>query len=169
LGLTRHRAEQNDYSLPRTRQQKRGTRSAGISVFLVDDGCRQAHPERRGECQFLLSALGAAQPRGHGCEPQRSTPNTWSGVASRKRTIDRKRVNVYAISDLTSQSGHSVCVHKPQCSSRFGPDVSQCYHNRLLLLRSQRSCCTSTAMDFEVCRESLGGMSRMRGLRKLRC
>jgi hypothetical protein len=30
-----------------------------------------------------------------------------------------KRINAYAISDLTFQSDHSVCVRKPRCSSRF--------------------------------------------------
>lgn len=30
-----------------------------------------------------------------------------------------KRVNAHAISDLTVQNDHLVCVRKPRCSSRF--------------------------------------------------
>ena len=39
--------------------------------------------------------------------------------AGERHQATPKRVNAHAISDLTFQNDHSVCVRKPRCSSRF--------------------------------------------------
>jgi len=45
--------------------------------------------------------------------------HAWKAKRASKHQAISKHPNAYAISDLTFQNDHSVCVRKPRCSSRF--------------------------------------------------